>query len=1148
MPYSYAVYTGNGATTQFTVPFPYIRREHVVVSLNYVSAVFTWVNNTTVQVSPAPANAVRVEVRRVTPVNNPLVDFTDGSTLVAADLDTNYLQQTYINQEQDDQFNDGVYTNVQGLPDAGGKRITNVGNPTAAQDVATKSYTDNWFNTYGESYLGAYAADPATKPNGGALVTGNVYFNTTTGRLRVYNGTAWSDGAAPTSLFRWKKTAVGGETSLSGNDDDTQALAYVADYEQVYINGALMTRGVDYLAINGTTITGLAALTAGDVVEVLSFNAFTIGTVPTEVNFTAMPAANQPIGNSDLFLVRQGTTNKKVTASIFRTELATDAVAAQAAAEAAQLAAETAETGAEAARDAAFINADVYASTAAGLAATSLSDQFQVVVGDQVVRYRHDAGPVATEVAQYPAADFVFDRLQEVVVGGNPEAGGSTGNNDLYRFQPNSLKTYDQVLTRVEIANGATVAKSKIVVAFVEPSGDLTTVSITPFPLINGVTDENVSIFVPTGCVVGIGETGIVNFDLTTYTTWFYDIPLAPVGQTRPKTVATNASLRHRYTFLRVDNKGIAGKASSAYANRDTLESSVGAQEFIGWPSPVNSGSFPGSYTVIPYTRIKNDGIVSKMTIAVNATGTVTVFACDVDPVGNTATVTASRTVTVAAGLNSVSLNINILAGQHVGAFTTAGIRFQNSVNVEGIYFWFKTTLPSTNTPVDFSTQHRFELEFEVESGLFATVSQLDAGSGGATEAGIGVLDAADATGILDSTAAFTSAKSAHPTPYVRPGTFALTSVPAAGGGLYGPGNVEVSGSPLLLQAAPRLTSLQRAFQASMQEHITNGDVLTLIADSIGHWAFASSASKHWFNRLTRFANLGIAADEPEMTAFADVNVYTPAFYGLTFSGSTSIGSRGPLSQSLILASGASISFVGIHEQVDVHYVRDTSNGTLEWSYNGGSPFKSLNTSGSLALDLYSGPTATGQTASGTYTLTASGGPVEITGLIRLGTSTAATATSPRRLRTLRAARGSYSFASFGAAPVTSILTQASYAGGKCVPIIALGINDSFGTNPASIVTNATALLNNLEAGGVDRIFALPPMRPTSAWNGVYTGGRTYDGAAGAIRSLYRERGVQIIPADGLDWAGEGFFQDGLHPNDGGNERIARIVAEEMSK
>lgn len=142
MPFSYAVYTGNGSTTQFSVTFPYIRREHVVASLNYVNQAFTWVNDTTISISPAPANGVRVEVRRVTPVNAPLVDFVDGSTLVAADLDTNALQQTYINQEQDDDFQDTISINAQGLLDAGGQRLTNLGAPVNAADAATKTYVD----------------------------------------------------------------------------------------------------------------------------------------------------------------------------------------------------------------------------------------------------------------------------------------------------------------------------------------------------------------------------------------------------------------------------------------------------------------------------------------------------------------------------------------------------------------------------------------------------------------------------------------------------------------------------------------------------------------------------------------------------------------------------------------------------------------------------------------------------------------------------------------------------------------------------------------------------------------------------------------------------------------------------------------------
>ena len=80
-------------------------------------------------------------------------------------------------------------------------------------------------------------------------------------------------GIAPASqVDRWTKTAAGGETSLSGNDDNAVSLSYTAGTEQVYLNGVLLVRGQDYTASNGTTITGLTALAASDVAEVVTFN------------------------------------------------------------------------------------------------------------------------------------------------------------------------------------------------------------------------------------------------------------------------------------------------------------------------------------------------------------------------------------------------------------------------------------------------------------------------------------------------------------------------------------------------------------------------------------------------------------------------------------------------------------------------------------------------------------------------------------------------------------------------------------------------------------------------------------------------------------------------------------------------------------
>lgn len=108
MAYSYTTYTGNGSTTQFAVSFGYIRREHVAVTVAGSAATFTWVNNSLIQTDAAPANGAAVLVYRTTPLSAPLVDFADGATLVAADLDTNARQSIYTQQELDDALVDAL--------------------------------------------------------------------------------------------------------------------------------------------------------------------------------------------------------------------------------------------------------------------------------------------------------------------------------------------------------------------------------------------------------------------------------------------------------------------------------------------------------------------------------------------------------------------------------------------------------------------------------------------------------------------------------------------------------------------------------------------------------------------------------------------------------------------------------------------------------------------------------------------------------------------------------------------------------------------------------------------------------------------------------------------------------------------------------
>ena len=73
---------------------------------------------------------------------------------------------------------------------------------TAAQtaQAAAEAAADNFDDTY----LGAKTSDPSTDNDGDALTAGDLYFNSNTNVLRVYNGSAWQDAAVDTTTFATK--------------------------------------------------------------------------------------------------------------------------------------------------------------------------------------------------------------------------------------------------------------------------------------------------------------------------------------------------------------------------------------------------------------------------------------------------------------------------------------------------------------------------------------------------------------------------------------------------------------------------------------------------------------------------------------------------------------------------------------------------------------------------------------------------------------------------------------------------------------------------------------------------------------------------------------------------------------------------------
>ena len=144
---------------------------------------------------------------------------------------------------------------------------------TSASSAAT-SYDD-----FDDRYLGAKSTPPTLDNDGNPLLTGALYWNTVTNEMFVWSGTAWGGISSTAALFRYRYTLSGGETSVSGVDDNGNTLAYLTGKEQVYLNGVLMVRAQDYTATNGTSITGFSpALAASDVIEIITFTAFDVAT------------------------------------------------------------------------------------------------------------------------------------------------------------------------------------------------------------------------------------------------------------------------------------------------------------------------------------------------------------------------------------------------------------------------------------------------------------------------------------------------------------------------------------------------------------------------------------------------------------------------------------------------------------------------------------------------------------------------------------------------------------------------------------------------------------------------------------------------------------------------------------------------------
>lgn len=168
-----AFYTGDGTTTDFTVPFDYLAKKFVRVSLGVTilkggdygdtSKDYYFLDKTKVRLKVPPQEGEVLTIRRYTSATDRVVSFKDASVLKATDLDVSSVQTIHIAEEARDVINDALIKDKKGNWDAKGNCIVNVGDPIGDNDAITlKFYKDDAKGAY-QAKLDAEAARDAAK-------------------------------------------------------------------------------------------------------------------------------------------------------------------------------------------------------------------------------------------------------------------------------------------------------------------------------------------------------------------------------------------------------------------------------------------------------------------------------------------------------------------------------------------------------------------------------------------------------------------------------------------------------------------------------------------------------------------------------------------------------------------------------------------------------------------------------------------------------------------------------------------------------------------------------------------------------------------------------------------------------------------------
>ncbi len=143
MALSFVTYIGDGVTTDYPIPFPYLEQSHIFLYINGINHTdFSFLTGSTVRLASPVTPGSILTIRRKTPRDVRLVDFSNVSIFDEKYLNLDSEHLFYIMQEITDTSQESLYLDTDNTYQAAGRRIKDIATPVNPSDAVNKAYTD----------------------------------------------------------------------------------------------------------------------------------------------------------------------------------------------------------------------------------------------------------------------------------------------------------------------------------------------------------------------------------------------------------------------------------------------------------------------------------------------------------------------------------------------------------------------------------------------------------------------------------------------------------------------------------------------------------------------------------------------------------------------------------------------------------------------------------------------------------------------------------------------------------------------------------------------------------------------------------------------------------------------------------------------